>query len=131
MIRSVVLGMATVLALAASIRGDEPGRPNVIVFLADDLGYGDLGCYGHPRIRTPNLDALRQAGRAAHAVLRRQRRLLAVAVGDPDRPHAAPQRRLHLDRRGERGPPADQRGHPAEAAPATPATRPATSASGT
>src|SRR6186713_1373333 len=37
-------------------------RPNVIVFLADDLGWGDLGCYGHPRIRTPHLDAFAKQG---------------------------------------------------------------------
>ncbi|MCA1686506.1 MAG: sulfatase-like hydrolase/transferase [Planctomycetia bacterium] len=37
-------------------------RPNVVVFLADDLGYGDLGCYGHPRVRTPNLDAFARQG---------------------------------------------------------------------
>ncbi len=36
--------------------------PNVVFILVDDLGYGDLGCYGAKDIRTPNLDALAQAG---------------------------------------------------------------------
>ncbi|MBN2449170.1 MAG: sulfatase-like hydrolase/transferase [Lentisphaeria bacterium] len=37
-------------------------RPNVVVIVADDLGYGDLGCFGNPRVRTPCLDALAGEG---------------------------------------------------------------------
>jgi hypothetical protein len=114
-----LLAMASFFAATSHLLAATPAAeksPNVVVFLADDLGYGDLGCHGHLRIRTPNLDAFARQGRAARAVLCGERRLLAVAVGDPDRPHAAPQRRLHLDRGGERGPSAHQRSRPAEAA---------------
>lgn len=38
------------------------GRPNVVFILADDLGYGDVGCYGQDKIRTPNIDRLATEG---------------------------------------------------------------------
>jgi arylsulfatase A-like enzyme len=37
-------------------------RPNFVIIFADDLGYGDLACYGHPTIRTPNLDRMAAEG---------------------------------------------------------------------
>ena len=39
-----------------------PGKPNFIIIFADDLGYGDLGTYGHPTIKTPHLDQMAVEG---------------------------------------------------------------------
>lgn len=38
------------------------GRPNFVIILCDDLGYGDLSCYGHPVVKTPNLDKFAAEG---------------------------------------------------------------------
>lgn len=50
------------LALASQSVSAAETRPNVIVILCDDLGFGDLGCNGHPHIQTPNLDRLAAEG---------------------------------------------------------------------
>lgn len=47
--------------LASALHAAE--RPNIVLILADDLGYGDLGCYGADRVKTPNMDRLAAEGR--------------------------------------------------------------------
>ena len=46
-------------SLAAAVH---PQKPNLIIILADDMGYGDIGCYGSPDVPTPNIDALAKSG---------------------------------------------------------------------
>lgn len=44
------------------VASEESAKPNVIFILADDLGYGDLSCYGQERLRTPNIDRIAEEG---------------------------------------------------------------------
>ena len=47
---------------ASAAGGASSSRPNIIFILADDWGWGDLGCYGHRQLKTPNLDRLARQG---------------------------------------------------------------------
>jgi arylsulfatase A-like enzyme len=61
--------VAGALALPSCVRSSQSGtsrsirkKPNFVIIFCDDLGYGDLGCFGHPTIRTPNLDQMAAEG---------------------------------------------------------------------
>ena len=59
----LVTGLAlTVFSEVTFAENSVSGQPNIIFIMADDLGYGDLGCYGQKRIATPNIDQLSKTG---------------------------------------------------------------------
>jgi len=61
---TTVGGCAAALAVAPHAQAAEPARrkPNIVLIVADDLGYAELGCYGQKKIRTPHLDRLAEQG---------------------------------------------------------------------
>ncbi len=56
------LAFSTLPGRSAGSLPAAPRKPNIIFILADDLGYGDLGCYGQSKIKTPNIDKLASEG---------------------------------------------------------------------
>ncbi len=49
-------------ALLAKSWAAVPSKPNIVIIMADDLGYGDVGCYGAKDIATPHIDRLAREG---------------------------------------------------------------------
>ncbi|MEM7236009.1 MAG: GDSL-type esterase/lipase family protein, partial [Planctomycetota bacterium] len=87
----------TALALPKLVNKKRPTRPNFIVMIADDMAWNDCGAYGHPKIRTPNIDALASAG------MRFDRAFLSCSSCSPSRssimtsryPHSTGAKELH------------------------------------
>jgi arylsulfatase A-like enzyme len=57
-----ILTIAAVLSGCQLAAAAETGKPNVLVILSDDLGYGELGCQGNPEVPTPHTDSIAAAG---------------------------------------------------------------------
>lgn len=60
--RFLLIGAALLPATQKLYSAEKPLKPNIIFILCDDMGYGDLGCYGQKYIQTPNLDRMAQEG---------------------------------------------------------------------
>lgn len=56
------IGLICILACLAAPAAAADQRPNIVLFLADDLGYGELGCYGNAAAITPHLDRFASQG---------------------------------------------------------------------
>ena len=52
---AISLGIITTMAQSSP-------RPNIVILLADDMGIGDVGCYGNTTLQTPNIDSLARDG---------------------------------------------------------------------
>ena len=54
--------LLSIFSIALTSHAVAAERPNIILLLADDLGYGDLSCFGSPAVKTPHLDRLAKEG---------------------------------------------------------------------
>lgn len=60
--RNLLGTLAVILAATPADSDAAPRKPNFVILFCDDLGYGDLSCFGHPSIRTPRLDRMAAEG---------------------------------------------------------------------
>jgi arylsulfatase A-like enzyme len=75
----LVVGILAFLGAGPALCAEKPAKPNIVLVMADDQGWGDVGYYGHPVLKTPNLDALAAEG------LRFDRFYAAAPVCSPTR----------------------------------------------
>ena len=60
MSKSILYFLTSLIFLFASFVSAEKKQPNIVFIFADDWGWGDLGCHGHPYVKTPNIDNWQQ-----------------------------------------------------------------------
>lgn len=60
--KQLLVGIVGTALSTAAVLAANTNKPNIIILLADDLGYGELGCYGQKIIQTPNIDAFAKEG---------------------------------------------------------------------
>lgn len=60
--KALVLGLFAGVTALGALAAEPLSRSNLLLIYVDDLGYGDLGSYGHPVLQTPNLDRLAEQG---------------------------------------------------------------------
>lgn len=67
------------IACTAILMFTVSAKPNILLLIADDLGYGDLGCYGNKSVHTPNIDSIAEDG------VKMTQHLAAASVCTPSR----------------------------------------------
>ena len=60
--RKTAVSIIVCLILGLDLLASDPAKTNIIFVFCDDLGFGDLGCYGNTQIKTPNLDRMAAEG---------------------------------------------------------------------
>ena len=76
---------ATASGLGSAAMAEGRSRPNLILWMPETLRAESIGCYGHPIVRTPNIDSFARAGRPIHSVPRPKHSMRSVALQFNDR----------------------------------------------
>ena len=125
---ATVVAIALLLAVGHGVQAET--KPNILLIYVDDLGYGDLGSYGHPVLQTPNIDSLAADGLRFTSNYSPVGAVLAVAGRPSDRRTPVSDRDQELDSRRQRRLPSRSEITLAEVL-RMPGTQPHTSANGT